>query len=604
MASRTRTIFIDSVNRKAYSSLLSKITLAMADFFVADEEILQLINCSPNPDQTSPLVLVNNPITGILYSALGIAGQVATAGAFLLTDPVATQVDAGIPFNVAASAFQASLRAQLATHYSACVVTQNGPGDYNVDRVTIGPIATPLTGDGTDLFPACFVNIIPVRVGVAASGPNPGTSDVFRIILNQQPAAYTQSGWVALPAAAVNVQTLVTGSVAPPQNAVFRVTINPDTYQGSFYVTATNLGTGNVTTATSAPIDFASSDVDMQAQIIAGWGTGNEVTVTQVNSYTWDVAFTGANLINKNLGAFSGNASGLSVPVGLQGTLDLRTEAANAMLQGGASKSVYFQVKNTDSGGIPQTWLYVNCTLQPTLISPTVLGSSNIPFPLTEAEADLRYLQKMGVFTGFTGGAGKFDSVVTIGGTSGNVLFADISGTLYAYELISGTATLGTPQQVTPTDHATSGFYWQLIAVYVPVMEPSGAGHAPGLVPDPGAVAGMTKYLREDGTWVVPPNAGEQPFTQQTADFNFSAGDKQAPDTTAGVITGTLPATPLTTDLPIEVIDPQGTHGTNVFTLDPGGNNINGVAGTVALNVNGAHWLIVWVGGATGWRII
>src|ERR1700682_538184 len=36
----------------------------------------------------------------------------------------------------------------------------------------------------------------------------------------------------------------------------------------------------------------------------------------------------------------------------------------------------------------------------------------------------------------------------------------------------------------------------------------SGASHARGAVPDPGAVAGTTKFLREDGTWAVPAGGG------------------------------------------------------------------------------------------------
>lgn len=36
-------------------------------------------------------------------------------------------------------------------------------------------------------------------------------------------------------------------------------------------------------------------------------------------------------------------------------------------------------------------------------------------------------------------------------------------------------------------------------------MVASGASHAKGLAPDPGASAGTTKYLREDATWAVPP---------------------------------------------------------------------------------------------------
>jgi hypothetical protein len=40
------------------------------------------------------------------------------------------------------------------------------------------------------------------------------------------------------------------------------------------------------------------------------------------------------------------------------------------------------------------------------------------------------------------------------------------------------------------------------------VAVPSGASHAKGLVPDPGAVAGTTKFLREDMAFVVPPGTG------------------------------------------------------------------------------------------------
>ena len=36
------------------------------------------------------------------------------------------------------------------------------------------------------------------------------------------------------------------------------------------------------------------------------------------------------------------------------------------------------------------------------------------------------------------------------------------------------------------------------------VMGASGSGHASGLVPDTPSTAGTTKFLREDGTWVVP----------------------------------------------------------------------------------------------------
>lgn len=35
-------------------------------------------------------------------------------------------------------------------------------------------------------------------------------------------------------------------------------------------------------------------------------------------------------------------------------------------------------------------------------------------------------------------------------------------------------------------------------------MGASGENHAPGQVPDPGATAGTSKFLREDGSWQKP----------------------------------------------------------------------------------------------------
>jgi hypothetical protein len=42
----------------------------------------------------------------------------------------------------------------------------------------------------------------------------------------------------------------------------------------------------------------------------------------------------------------------------------------------------------------------------------------------------------------------------------------------------------------------------------LPLMGASGTSHASGLVPDPGASAGSTRYLREDATWAAPAGGG------------------------------------------------------------------------------------------------
>lgn len=42
----------------------------------------------------------------------------------------------------------------------------------------------------------------------------------------------------------------------------------------------------------------------------------------------------------------------------------------------------------------------------------------------------------------------------------------------------------------------------------LPVFGGSGSTHGAGAVPDPGASAGVSRYLREDGSWAVPPGSG------------------------------------------------------------------------------------------------
>jgi hypothetical protein len=63
-----------------------------------------------------------------------------------------------------------------------------------------------------------------------------------------------------------------------------------------------------------------------------------------------------------------------------------------------------------------------------------------------------------------------------------------------------------------------------------PVFGPSGSTHAAGMVPDPGATAGSTRYLREDGTWDAPNSAAIvntayfQKWTQALNVAGYAAG--------------------------------------------------------------------------------
>jgi hypothetical protein len=89
-------------------------------------------------------------------------------------------------------------------------------------------------------------------------------------------------------------------------------------------------------------------------------------------------------------------------------------------------------------------------------------------------------------------------------------------GTTYTFSptaFTAGTINVGTLNATTVNgvlsgSSITSG---TVSAAWLPQFGPSGTTHAAGIVPDPGATAGSTRFLREDGTWNVPSGSGGGP---------------------------------------------------------------------------------------------
>ena len=63
-----------------------------------------------------------------------------------------------------------------------------------------------------------------------------------------------------------------------------------------------------------------------------------------------------------------------------------------------------------------------------------------------------------------------------------------------------------------------------LASARLPLMGASGAAHALGAVPDPGATAGATRFLREDGTWNTPAGGGGGTPGGSTTQVQFNDG--------------------------------------------------------------------------------
>jgi len=99
-------------------------------------------------------------------------------------------------------------------------------------------------------------------------------------------------------------------------------------------------------------------------------------------------------------------------------------------------------------------------------------------------------------------------SFAQVGGGGVSDHKVSIDGSDSTYDYLNAKLTVSAPMTKTVVGEPGPG----TLNLATPTMVASGAGHAPGLVPDPPAIAGAVKYLREDGTWVVPPVGGGGTF--------------------------------------------------------------------------------------------
>ena len=132
-------------------------------------------------------------------------------------------------------------------------------------------------------------------------------------------------------------------------------------------------------------------------------------------------------------------------------------------------------------------------------------------------------------------------------------LSLNMRGTTYGFTPQAFTAGTVNATTINATTVNATTLNGSLSANQLPVFGPSGSGHAPGAVPDPGAAAGASRYLREDGTWVTPPSGGggggssvsaaALPVSGASVDYHFLDGSgTTVADATGNGNTGTLGA--------------------------------------------------------------
>jgi len=111
-------------------------------------------------------------------------------------------------------------------------------------------------------------------------------------------------------------------------------------------------------------------------------------------------------------------------------------------------------------------------------------------------------------------------------------------------------------------------------AAQLPLLGISGSGHGPGAVPDTGATAGTTRYLREDGVWAVAGGGSSNGVAGGDLSGTYPNPTVAAVHASSGTIDGvpiggTTPAVATVTILNTPLINMQPSGGTN-GTIDFG----------------------------------
>jgi len=108
------------------------------------------------------------------------------------------------------------------------------------------------------------------------------------------------------------------------------------------------------------------------------------------------------------------------------------------------------------------------------------------------------------------------------------------------------------------------------------------------------------QILKSDGTDIYWGDPTSTRFQEKTANATLEAGDKIIVDTSTSSLTMTLPTSPVLGD-EIAIIDGWNNAGTNNIIVATNGEKIDGTAGDMNIDVNGAAFNIVYYNASRGW---
>jgi hypothetical protein len=194
------------------------------------------------------------------------------------------------------------------------------------------------------------------------------------------------------------------------------------------------------------------------------------------------------------------------------GGTGIATNTAYALLAGGTTAGGNLQQVSNVGASPNQVLTYVSGTALPTW--------QNLPTVVTSVIGSPNQVLVNGLSTPAQTGAITLTLAQSIGQTS-TPTFEGLTLTDPLAISSGGTgaaAVTGVNQFFANTTTGSAPAFRAITGADVPVFGASGASHAQGAVPDPGATAGTTRFLREDGQWIVPSGGGSfLPLSASTA---------------------------------------------------------------------------------------
>lgn len=327
---------------------------------------------------TSTTVTITGSTTGII-SGMNVVGNGippnttgTISGSTVTLSNAATATATGVslyffnstalePSTVGASNLQNALNAIASIMASGGVVVTQTNTDFVVTWNTNG--AQPLLiGNPGSLYPASTITVLEIQVG-SSSLP-----EIQLVRILQQPATF-QGTFTAFPGAGSTVTILTAGGSGV--NNLQQIVLNPVPYAGTFTIT-TSYGT-------SGPISATATGTDVQTALQA-------IATTPVG--TWLVSgnssgpYNITNTTGLSISALMVNVTGLIVPIGMQGELNLATPGMVARFDSLAATqqfSAVLEVQIQFPGQDPQTILQAPVTVNRNVIRNGAIALP--PFP-------------------------------------------------------------------------------------------------------------------------------------------------------------------------------------------------------------------------------